>query len=416
MTDESAEERRKAVKETLDKCSETVNRAMVSLLAVSLFCLLTTFGASDRSLVAPEATIKVPFADAPISFVGFLIVAPLLLVVLTIYLHVFYGYWRELDTERRAQGLTQTYPTLFSIDRRIGRLLTALIFYWLTPLVVATITWKAAARFEWGLPVAVVTVLLTASLVFLQFVRREPARISRRMRALSLGVIGLLMLVAVAVGLVTYLDFLLDIGLRHADYWERPLNLLRADLQAAWLVQGRFRRADLRYANLQGAKVGLADLRGADLRGANLRGADLRGAQFDRAALKGADLRAAEFSGVNLSGVDLREADLRAANLSGANLSRADLREADLREADLSGVKLGGAKLRGAKLSGADLRGAALSGADLVEGDPSQAVLTRVDLEQTDLSKVVGLTCDQVRAAKTDKDTKLPDALECPTK
>jgi hypothetical protein len=32
---------------------------MVSLLAVSLFCLLTTLGAADRSLVAPEATIKI---------------------------------------------------------------------------------------------------------------------------------------------------------------------------------------------------------------------------------------------------------------------------------------------------------------------------------------------------------------------
>jgi hypothetical protein len=110
MADNSADERRKATKDAVEKCSETVNPAMVSLLAVSLFCLLTTLGAADRSLVAPEATIEIPFADAPIPFVGFLVVAPLLLVEPTIYLHVFFGSWQELETEkpgvdaRRASG------------------------------------------------------------------------------------------------------------------------------------------------------------------------------------------------------------------------------------------------------------------------------------------------------------------------
>src|SRR5215472_16263683 len=72
------DEHRKAISPAVEKCAETVNRAMVSLLAVALFCLLTTFGTPDRSLVAPEASIKIPSADVPISFVGFLIVAPLL--------------------------------------------------------------------------------------------------------------------------------------------------------------------------------------------------------------------------------------------------------------------------------------------------------------------------------------------------
>ena len=60
--------------------------------------------------MAPEASIKVPFADVPISFVGFLVVAPLLLLLLTTYLHVFYGYWLGLDAERRALGLATPIP------------------------------------------------------------------------------------------------------------------------------------------------------------------------------------------------------------------------------------------------------------------------------------------------------------------
>jgi hypothetical protein len=42
MTDDSADARHRATKDALEKRSEMVNLAMVSLLAVSPFCLLTT--------------------------------------------------------------------------------------------------------------------------------------------------------------------------------------------------------------------------------------------------------------------------------------------------------------------------------------------------------------------------------------
>jgi len=174
VTTESDDERRKAIRDAVEKCAETVNRGMLSLLAVALFCLLTTFGGADRSLVASDASIRLPFAEVPISFVGFLVVAPLLLIVLTVYLHVFYGYWRELDTIRLAQGLSETYPTLFGIDRKIAHLLTAFIFYWLTPLVIAAIAWKALARYEWGLSLILLTLFVTVGLVMLQAVRLGP--------------------------------------------------------------------------------------------------------------------------------------------------------------------------------------------------------------------------------------------------
>ena len=83
------------------KCSETITKAMLTVLGVALFCLLTAFGSPDKLLLAAESTIRVPFADAPISFLGFIVVAPLLLCVVAVYLHIFYGYWLELERERR---------------------------------------------------------------------------------------------------------------------------------------------------------------------------------------------------------------------------------------------------------------------------------------------------------------------------
>lgn len=57
--------------------------------------------------------------------------------------------------------------------------------------------------------------------------------------------------------------------------------------------------------------------------------------------------------GADLVGADLRATDLRRSRLRGALLLGADLRGADLRESDLLGTDLRGADLRGADLQGA---------------------------------------------------------------
>ncbi len=139
------------VREAHKQYAETLNKTMLALLGVALFCVLTTLGSPDKLLLAADSTIKVPLADAPMSFLGFIVVAPFLLIVLTIYLHIFFGYW--LDCERERQLINQSLvgtnelpiesiPTLFSFTDTVSRLLTGFVFYWLTPLVLVTITWK----------------------------------------------------------------------------------------------------------------------------------------------------------------------------------------------------------------------------------------------------------------------------------
>ncbi|MBV8314373.1 MAG: pentapeptide repeat-containing protein [Planctomycetaceae bacterium] len=103
------------------------------------------------------------------------------------------------------------------------------------------------------------------------------------------------------------------------------------------------------------------------------------------------------------------EVDFRGANLGGANLTGAYLVRANL-----GGANLGGVNLTGANLGGADLGGANLSGANLLEADLSGANLLGADLSGAnllgaDLSGVIGLTPDQIRCARIDLSTKLPD-------
>src|SRR5215469_15971820 len=64
------------VRELHGKYSDTTNKSMLSLLAISLYTLLTTLNTPDKSLLEPNGTIKVPFTDASISFLAFMIVGP----------------------------------------------------------------------------------------------------------------------------------------------------------------------------------------------------------------------------------------------------------------------------------------------------------------------------------------------------
>ena len=111
------------VREAHKQYSETINKVMFTLLSVALFCLLTTLGSPDKLLLEEDSTIKIPFTDTLMSFLGFSIVVPLLLLVLTVYLHIFFGYWLDCERERQLinQRLVRTneppiesIPTLFS--------------------------------------------------------------------------------------------------------------------------------------------------------------------------------------------------------------------------------------------------------------------------------------------------------------
>jgi hypothetical protein len=158
MSEAARQDYHKVVQQAHEKFSETVRLAMLSLLGFALFCLLITFSTPDSALIIADPTIKTPFADVQVSFQSFLILAPFLLIVVTLYLHIFYGYWLDLETDYQhltrsreaSEPAMERLPTLFSLDHPVPRLLTVFIFYWLLPLVLIVITWKAAARIEWG--------------------------------------------------------------------------------------------------------------------------------------------------------------------------------------------------------------------------------------------------------------------------
>ena len=171
------------VREVHKQYSETLNKTMLVLLSVALFCLLTTIGSPDKFLLGGDSTIKVPFADTPLSFAGFIVVAPLLLIVLAAYLHIFYGYWLECERERiyinqRLIPPIASIPTLFVFPDVASRFLTGVIFYWLVPLVLGTITVKAWALPGMGRSLTYVSGVVTFILVFYRTIALQTTSIN----------------------------------------------------------------------------------------------------------------------------------------------------------------------------------------------------------------------------------------------
>ncbi len=169
-------------------------------------------------------------------------------------------------------------------------------------------------------------------------------------------------------------------------------SILQTDIQAALTVIGR-RKSENDLKN-QRLDLGNIDIRGANLIKANLKKADLWEANLQGATLRGAKLQGAILWGAKLQGATLRGAKLQGAILWGANLQGATLR----------GAKLQGATLRGADLQGINLRGVNLQGANLSEAD----------LQETNLWEAKNLEQEQIKEAKGDRTTILPENLQPP--
>jgi hypothetical protein len=81
------------VQEAYKQYSEMINRVLFTLPSVALFCALTAFASPDTFLLTEDSKINIPLTNVLMPFSGFSTVVPVLLLVLTVYLHIVFGYW-----------------------------------------------------------------------------------------------------------------------------------------------------------------------------------------------------------------------------------------------------------------------------------------------------------------------------------
>jgi uncharacterized protein YjbI with pentapeptide repeats len=130
------------------------------------------------------------------------------------------------------------------------------------------------------------------------------------------------------------------------------------------------------------------------------RAADLSGCDFTQMRFTSLRLPGGNFTAANLSAADLSGAYLSDANFQAATLTKARLVLVDFRRANLVGANLSSAQLNSAILTGANLSGANLSRASLVRARLEGADLTGANLARADLRGALGLTVEQITAAK----------------
>jgi uncharacterized protein YjbI with pentapeptide repeats len=370
-----------AIAKARDDTTAQVNRILLTLVGTAVFCLLSLL-TPDIALLAGSEKLNVPLAG-PVSFVGFMLLGPAVLIVLRVYLQIYVEHERRLDRVARWRPAPRA---LTPANNPLMRTFRGFALYLLLPLAMLSFSWKAAVFPYWG-----TGLLSVAAAVIAMHLMLLLRRFSWRLRAvLSLGA-------AILAG-----------GVMMSFPLSRPYDLRHANLSDQWLVGTDLKRASLGYANLARVNLIRANLTDADLTRANLTGADLTAAQLTgvnltRANLTRANLLSACLIGANLTGADLNGANLIGANLTGANLTSAHLNGLELLYVNLSGANLTSADLTGAFLNIVDLSGANLTGANLIG-----AVLKIVDLSGADLDGSKGLTQQQLNITRGDAKTILP--------
>jgi hypothetical protein len=254
----------------------------------------------DLALLIAGEKLNVPLAG-PVSFFGFMLLGPAVLIVLRIYLQIYVEHQRRLDRIAQTMPAARTTAILTPDKNPLLRGFRGFTFYLLLPLAIFAFWWKAAVYPEWGLTLAVVTVVVIVTHLTLLF-----RRLSWTQRAvISLGVT----ILAVAVTLSFGVPLRRPCGFGPPLCLARSFNLHRANLSDQWLPDN-FENADLSFANLSGADLSSAILTGANLILANLSDAHLTGGRLNGAYVAGAKLTGAELGGANLTGADLLLANL----------------------------------------------------------------------------------------------------------
>lgn len=447
----------------VEAASKNAQKLFTSVLLGCLYSVLTIATTTDIGLLTNSAASPLPIIGTPIPIVGFYWIAPLLLLCLYFYFHVYMQrIWDGLAglpavfpdgraLHERAypwllNGLVHAYFVRLITNRPpLARLqvgISILLAWWVVPTTLVLFWIRYLPRRDWyGTAVHVVVLVISVVAAIhlhrlaratLRGAERKPLSWSEALKdagVYKLGVLGLVVMIV-----LSFVCFGAIEGIPPHVYEDptahQPPDLKVTDIRRlvplAFTLVGYSPFADLREIDVSTKPAGWSGeeseirlVKGGRLRGANLRyvqasrvflvNADLREGNLEGADLREADLRASQLQKVKLEranlvrakleGSDLRGADLRRANLSGSSLFSANLQSASMQQADLTGANLQAANLKGADLRSAKLAGARLNHLQL-KADLEAANLLETDLMGADMIGVTGLTASQVKAAK----------------
>jgi len=127
----------KADTDNLRESAKTIRGTLYSILIYSAFCV-TAMGFEPSPDIFKTGEITVPILQAKIRYITFFYVAPLILLVMAAYLHLFVGFFKE-GIKGHEGGMV--LPAIFTLDNLPAKALSEALFYVLTPAVILRFYW-----------------------------------------------------------------------------------------------------------------------------------------------------------------------------------------------------------------------------------------------------------------------------------
>ncbi len=456
----------------IEKISQCSKKLFLSLLLSCVYCWLTISTTTDVELITNSRSSSLPIIQTNIPIVGFYAAAPLILLSLYIWFHLYLQrLWERLSQLPAVfpngealdekvypwliSGMVRSHVQILKEHRpalsRIQTGISILLAWWLVPFTFLLFWLRYVPRHDWvgtSLHVGVLAVSITAALLLYRLAaktlrgeRTSSLSWKEKMKSLqayqhsslTLGILGLCLISFLTLSIWTIEGVRLY---QPINSWEdlstSPPEMIPYEWHDGLILLPRlFDYFGYRtYANLEEADIStkpptwtgqeekLPDeiplVKGAKLQNANLQNANMVGAFIVNADLSRANLQKARLQMANLQRAKLRETNLSGARLSGTNLSGADLSLANLQGAFLFHANLQETNLQMANLQGAFLYEANLQEADLQTANLQGANLYGAKLRAANLNLAKHLTQPQINQACVDKYTKLPEGLTRP--
>jgi Pentapeptide repeats (8 copies) len=358
------------LKQQFEKTSDIINSLVTLIIGFCFFCALALSG-PDTKLLSTDPSIQLPFVQGEITFQFFLVIAPFALLILSVYVHIYVGYWWRLLRAQTQQALDAGLqpppiwhpPLIFNLPTRLASATSVLVLYLVVPLTLLFFCYEAlklpqtpserfgvigflsslikgGPRHSLSPASCVIPPSSFAAICFGFLLGRrvvEPhahdwKRTASAYRNLfpfiALGVFSLLV---IALVWPRYL-WKFPLNLNNADLRVHDLSFL--DLTYATMWNANLQGANLRKANLNGAYLDLSDLRSATLAQASFEGAYLRGTRLQGADLSDADFTNAYLTNSNLCATNSVRARFDQAKLAGAHWEYADLIDVSFKDVD----------------------------------------------------------------------------------
>jgi hypothetical protein len=144
---------RKLSADLIDKASDDTDdqvvRLMLGFVGTALFCLLA-LASPDIGLLTGNEKLDVPGAG-PVSFSGFMLLGPAILIVLRIYLQIYVEHGDRLNRIAERVPVVRA-PTLAPLKNPLMRVFSGFTFYLLLPMTMLALPGRQpfSPSGDWG--------------------------------------------------------------------------------------------------------------------------------------------------------------------------------------------------------------------------------------------------------------------------